>query len=253
MQMKGTNMHIINSGHTRVDPRWQVTENAAAGFCRLYSCNDGRAYYSSGKEKIAVEAGNIYLFPTTVPYALRRDEVSPLECTWVHLDFSPWRNAQTLVIPQESSQFLVYWIEAVRSAMEEKESSTIVEQLGDTFHSYCMDHHLLRGIVPRFENVLRYITENYCQEINIHELSHLVSYSPQYFIQTFREDYGQTPYQYIISLRMRKAVQLLQQGLAVESIAGQVGYPDDRSFRRRFRGYYGVSPSNYIKNYQAIP
>ena len=57
---------------------------------------------------------------------------------------------------------------------------------------------------------------------------------------------GQTPSKMIWNARLQQAASLLRSsGLRITEIAFEVGYTDSGHFSRRFRDYYGVSPSEY--------
>ncbi|RCW37602.1 hybrid sensor histidine kinase/response regulator transcription factor [Marinilabilia salmonicolor] len=60
---------------------------------------------------------------------------------------------------------------------------------------------------------------------------------------------GQTPNNFILSIRLRTAADLLvnKSGLNVSEIAYATGFNTPRYFSRCFRDYFGVSPSNYIE------
>lgn len=60
---------------------------------------------------------------------------------------------------------------------------------------------------------------------------------------------GQTPNDYIMSVRLKKGAELLQgnEGLNVSEVAYTVGFSNPRYFSQCFRDYFGVSPSKFCK------
>jgi AraC-like DNA-binding protein len=56
-----------------------------------------------------------------------------------------------------------------------------------------------------------------------------------------------SPREYLTSLRMNKAAELLCDGFGVTVTAASVGYPDVFSFSRAFKNYYGLPPTEYVK------
>jgi AraC-like DNA-binding protein len=57
-----------------------------------------------------------------------------------------------------------------------------------------------------------------------------------------------TPLQMQEQLRMEKAKELLYSDcISLTSIAYQLGYTDLASFSKRFKKYYKIAPSQYIK------
>ena len=64
------------------------------------------------------------------------------------------------------------------------------------------------------------------------------------FQRAFLQHFGVSPKQYIIKLRMNKALQLLVENkLSVKEISFLCGFSDDKYFSRAFREKYGYPPS----------
>lgn len=58
---------------------------------------------------------------------------------------------------------------------------------------------------------------------------------------------------YVIIMRMRKAVDLLQhKDWSIKMIALRLGYQDPNNFTHRFRKYYGMSPREYRQRYLLV-
>jgi transcriptional regulator GlxA family with amidase domain len=67
-------------------------------------------------------------------------------------------------------------------------------------------------------------------------------------LRRFRKATGQTPVDYIQTLRIEEAKQMLETtDLPIEDIAAEVGYTETSSFRNAFRRYVGMSASLYRK------
>ena len=60
---------------------------------------------------------------------------------------------------------------------------------------------------------------------------------------------GESPVEFIRSIRLKRAAQFLKQGqLTVSEVAYRVGYNDPKYFARQFKNEFNMSPSQYAKN-----
>lgn len=53
---------------------------------------------------------------------------------------------------------------------------------------------------------------------------------------------------YLLSVRLKKAAQLLRDNYTVSQAAQMVGYSDISNFSRKFKETYGVTPKNYSRH-----
>lgn len=95
--------------------------------------------------------------------------------------------------------------------------------------------------------VIDYLQRHYNEEINLNQIAATLHYSPSYLTKIFCQQYDTTPSRYVISLRMKKARQLLDHNpeLSVRQIGETVGYPEQGYFSRIFKKYVGKSPLEY--------
>jgi AraC-like DNA-binding protein len=69
--------------------------------------------------------------------------------------------------------------------------------------------------------------------------------SPAHFSRRFRAAYGETPYSYLMTRRIERAMALLRQGSSVTDACLAVGCTSLGSFSSRFTEVVGVTPSQY--------
>lgn len=88
-----------------------------------------------------------------------------------------------------------------------------------------------------------FIDRHFCEKINLDEIAEEASFSRFHFIRLFRQAYGDTPHQYMMSLRMREAERLMENAnLKIQDICFQVGFESIGTFTTRFTKIYGMSP-----------
>lgn len=74
--------------------------------------------------------------------------------------------------------------------------------------------------------------------------------SPRTFARRFREQTGTTPLQWLVTARVRRAQELLEESRApVEQIALLAGFESPVTFRARFRRVVGLTPTEYRRRF----
>ncbi len=74
------------------------------------------------------------------------------------------------------------------------------------------------------------------------------------FLRRFRAATGQSPLEYIQTLRMEEAKQMLETSdMSLDNVAAEVGYVEPASFRRLFRKLVGLTPSDYRRRSMPPP
>ncbi|MBB3329343.1 transcriptional regulator GlxA family with amidase domain [Halomonas campaniensis] len=73
------------------------------------------------------------------------------------------------------------------------------------------------------------------------------------FKRRFRQATGMTPMEYVHTLRLEEAKQMLESGEApIDEVAEQVGYADPSFFRALFRRRVGLTPSHYRRRFRGM-
>lgn len=95
--------------------------------------------------------------------------------------------------------------------------------------------------------LLEYMKSHYSQDITMEDLAARAGMQPSYFSQRFKHYIGKTPLQYLSSIRMNRAKEILlgSEYSNIREVARLVGYRDEFYFSRRFKELTGVAPSQY--------
>jgi AraC-like DNA-binding protein len=106
-----------------------------------------------------------------------------------------------------------------------------------------------RPAVPLSRHLLRVrdlIDRAYEERLDVAALARSASVSQAYFSRSFTSAFGETPHQYLMSRRMKRAMALLRAGdLSVTEVCFAVGFSSLGSFSTQFRRFVGDSPSAY--------
>ena len=90
------------------------------------------------------------------------------------------------------------------------------------------------------------IDREYAQPLDVEALARGVNVSAGHLSRQFRAAYGESPYQYLMTRRIERAMALLRRGdLSVTDVCFEVGCSSLGTFSTRFTELVGVPPSVY--------
>jgi transcriptional regulator GlxA family with amidase domain len=101
------------------------------------------------------------------------------------------------------------------------------------------DLKLLRRVRDRMDR-------EYAQPLDVEALARGVNMSAGHLSRQFKLAYGESPYSYLMTRRIERAMALLRGGdMSVTEVCFAVGCSSLGTFSTRFTELVGVSPSNY--------
>jgi signal transduction histidine kinase/DNA-binding response OmpR family regulator len=94
----------------------------------------------------------------------------------------------------------------------------------------------------------RYIDDHITDpELSIEELSHKMFMSRGTLYSKILSLTGETPVEYVRSMKLKKAITLLEKSdMKISQIGYEVGFSNPNYFARAFKAKYGISPTEYI-------
>ena len=131
-------------------------------------------------------------------------------------------------------------------------SSDIVEmkyQMLRLLNNIC-EHNKAKALEAEFkfrEKIEEYVEENYYdKDLNVSTIGAYFDMTPSYISRLFKEGTGESLLDYINTIRLKKAKELLlQEELTVERVGTMVGYSNINTFIRVFKRYEGITPGKY--------
>ncbi|PJZ53897.1 hypothetical protein CH380_07795 [Leptospira adleri] len=217
------------------------------------------------------EAGQIWMNPPYVPFTHSVRE----ECHFTILAIEEDRLLDaTRVLSEREKQSLVFlntynvedsvlkhFIELFVLEMRAKgrNQSSYLESLLTSFAEYFLknysnyldspDQEISKLSDENIETIKKMILEEISEKIMIEDMAAEIGMSKFHFLREFKKTTGETPYQYVLKLRISEAERLLSvPDYKISKIAYELGFNDQSHFTNAFRKAKGVSPQSYRKS-----
>jgi AraC family transcriptional regulator of arabinose operon len=106
----------------------------------------------------------------------------------------------------------------------------------------------LHNLAVRMNPLLLFLEHEYADpNLEISQMADILNLSTRHLSSLFHKTFGYTPYQYLISLRIQKAKELLlnHRSLSIQYISSQVGFRDPSHFITTFRKSQKLTPEKF--------
>ena len=200
----------------------------------------GTGSFKIGGKSFFTRPGDVLFIPADVPYEV---EYSVSESIVANLRLCNYTEPEAFTFKNQSEGALLFlqllsdW-QARHSANQAKSDIYgILEKIGRDRKA--------SDESTAFSACLQYVEESFCDPtLDITRVCEKGFISPSGLQRAFLQHFGVSPKQYIIKLRLNKALELLiENRLSVKEIALSCGFSDEKYFSRAFRERYGHPPS----------
>lgn len=97
------------------------------------------------------------------------------------------------------------------------------------------------------------IDRSYAEPLDVVTMAQRALMSPAHFSRRFLDAYGESPYKYLMTRRIERAMALLRDGASVTDACMTVGCTSLGSFSSRFTEIVGETPTSYrTRNHDAV-
>ncbi len=109
---------------------------------------------------------------------------------------------------------------------------------------------LLEEYKSRINRVFDYIEQNLDKRFSLEELASVANFSKYHFHRIFQGMTGETPFQFILRVRLERAAIYLSANpkKTISEIANECGFSDQATFARSFKNHFKMSATTWRKN-----
>ena len=152
-------------------------------------------------------------------------------------------------------------------ACDDKEKNEILQicallspETEHTLEAYALFYRLLQCILPKMtpssialdktlQKAIEYITTHWNEDFSVAKLSKVCCVSESTLYHLFQRELGQTPIQFLNSIRINVAIDHLENtSYSISTISALVGFHSENHFRRLFCDLVGTTPLKYRKS-----
>jgi AraC-like DNA-binding protein len=207
----------------------------------------GRGRLMMGGKEYTIEAGGYFLIRPGEAATYEADREEPWHYFWIHFTGNLAARLDALPSPvgrlsratmQELYQAAKTGFAGWEGAREEYVTSVLHRIVAEMLVNRPSHAHYAR-------RAQTYIRTMYMQDISVESIAASLSLNRRYLSRLFKERYGVTMQDYLVSVRLEAAAKLLSDGYTVSESAHLCGYRDPFNFSKMFHRHYGTSPREY--------
>ena len=241
-----------------------VTErpNGRGDYQLLYIASGKVHLYQDGKEKI-IPKGNMILFRPGDKQMYNIYLEDKPETYWVHftgsdvdalLDYYEMPKSDNVFFTGTSPDYQWLYRQMIQELQLQRVNYEDLLNMNLRHIFLMINRYLKEGndigsdVLNEIERATHYFTENYNQFISIKDYASKRHMTDCWFNRIFKQVVKVTPMQYILSLRITNAINLLDNSdYNITQVAAAVGYDNPLYFSRLFAKHVGVPPTEYRK------
>ena len=196
-------------------------------------------------KRISVKSGDLLFIPADTPYKV---EYSFSESVVVHFSRCNYSEAESICINNSRSVEHLFQklLDEWNRHHSVNKAKSVIYEIFDTV----LEDKVRFGGDEAFCACVSFIEGNFCDyDLDMKTIAGRGYISVSSLQRRFREYLETSPMQYLIKLRMNKAMELLIAGeLSVRDVALACGFVDEKYFSKAFKTRYGYSPSQIKKH-----
>lgn len=235
-----------------MDVTWHTHETWELIYC---VCGQGAFRFRDGRI-MPYHAGDMVAIPPMEEHANSSEEGFTNIYINILMPSFPYHSAFQV---QDEGGSLYKAVDEARTyyASDKSRKELVLASLGDLIISYMIvfrsNAEFSEPVAQIRDNILQnYTKPDYALDAYIHTLQ----FHYDYLRKVFKKEIGMSPLEYMTSLRMKNAEQLLSavwtRGCAISEIAQMCGYDNPLYFSRVFKKYYGCSPTQFVNKQKQI-
>ncbi len=247
-------------------------------YCEILIVTKGQGYFANGNSRTYIRQGSVvitnqYIPHTEYPCQKQSDSTPPPQMEYVVLslgnihffttdeksvttdesfifDMKPiWNQIADCLakLDREIADGEIYWDTLCKNVIDEL---IILIMRKARLNDFCTNRSLpTQKIISLVEMTKNYMDRHYPFHITVDDLANKVYINKFYLLHAFKKVTGVSPMQYLASVRIKKAKDLLvSTDFSITDIAMQTGFANTSTFCKKFRQMTGTSPVQFKKS-----
>lgn len=213
----------------------------------LAYCVGGEGVVRLGNAEFIIRAGDAFHLPPHLPHTYFSDHLRGWDLWWLHYSGSYAEHLAQYagltvshpVVHLAEAAHLESYFARIIALLEEKPPHYLLDTTRELIALLLQikKSTITPSAVPDLVGMLDYSADS------LDAVAASLGYSKSHFIRLFQRATGNTPWRYILQLKIDKAKELLlDRRLSVQQVAHTVGMADANYFSRCFKRHVGLSP-----------
>ena len=256
-----SDLNILSFGYEKCAKTKEPVGPLSKSNFMMHYIIDGKGYFFSGGRKYILGRGDVFYSPPGQEVHYVQDYVMPWEYIWFEFTGSismslcknagltsdePTYHTTNPSIEQNLHDMLV--IPSNKNALEFHAMSHLYKFFSQlTEERSSEEGDLQSGKQLQISKAIRFIDDHFADpDLSLDMVAEHLYLNPSYLSRIFKEVTGSTLIGYLITIRIKKASEYLEQNrFSVKDVASKVGYSNPYFFSREFKKHRGVSPIHY--------
>lgn len=226
-----------------------------------------------------LESGDFILINGSVPHQLSVDRNTPCKVLCLEFDFSYNSSTEyTLAYLYSKISEIRFFMTAAKDVLKLKDSSEIYIILNEIYkeleHNEAGSQVFVKSAFGQFiirlarlfhesennarnpsdkyiRDAIAFMNNNYHEDLSIEQVAAHVNLNVSYFYKIFKQITGDTPMNFLNSIRINKAKLLLEKSdISIIDICEFVGFNSRQYFTSAFKRHTGLTPREYKRNFE---
>lgn len=216
----------------------------------LTFCNEGQITYTHNKHDFVSTPDYAVILPKGQSYTIRGDKTGTFPL--INFECADFLCDTMIVLPIENPDIFIRDFSQMKKLfLFERNRTKVMSIFYNMLHNLSISADSGNSILLP---AINYLENNYLShELTNKMLADQCNISEVYFRQLFTGQYGISPRQYIIDIRINKAMQLLTDGVfKINTVSEKCGFSNPYHFSRLFKAKTGMTPTEYMKQNRRI-
>ncbi len=262
MAKKIQDLEVINIGYEDCPPGYGYGPTLRP-YHLIHFVTEGEGKLQIRQEEYKVEAGDAFFIPAEQISYYEGSVSNPWTYSWIGFTGTQAKNIAGELMAYTKKHYILHNMDVEKYRQVIKKGAEIEEV---SMAGHYMANSVLYQVVALLceelqkkgyskqgfvlaDEVKFFLDSKFSENLQMQEVASVFHIHPNYMNQIFREKYGISPKQYLTDLKINKAKNMLATtDLPVLLISASLGFPDQLSFSRTFKGKVGVSPTMYRRN-----